>query len=91
MPPVMPGYQHADTPHESTVAGTGWLYGCHSSRLGDIPRGRTVQYVAQDGWTEDGRRRMVHYATDWLPMTCGHSERSNDTACRGCTNRRTAT
>lgn len=90
MPPVMSGYVHADTPHEATVATADYRYGCHSSRLGDIPRGRPAQCVAQVGWTDDGRRRTRHYTTAWLPIPCGHTDRSTDAACRGCSNQGTA-
>lgn len=85
--PVMPGYLHVDTPHERTVAGPGYRYGCHSDTLGPIPRGRRgIPAVAQDGWTEDGRRRMVDYTADWIEMPCGHTTRATDDACAGCSN-----
>ena len=41
MPPLLPGYAFADTPHELTVQHSGYLYGCHSERLADpSPRGK---------------------------------------------------
>ena len=29
--PVMPGYIHADIPHERTIQPAGYLYGCSSA------------------------------------------------------------
>lgn len=29
MPPLLPGYAYADTPHELTVQPSGYRYGCH--------------------------------------------------------------
>lgn len=86
--PVMESYQHADEPHEKTVAGTDYRYGCHSSRLGPMPRGRrAVPVQAQDGWTSDGRRNVINFASDWIEMPCGHTTRARDSACEGCSNR----
>lgn len=81
--PVMPGYIHADTPHERTVAGPGWRYGCHSDRVGDGPRGRRTGYVAHL-WTSGGGE---YVETAWLEMGCGHSANGDDGACEGCANR----
>ncbi len=40
MPPVDPNHPYADMPHPKTVPAPGWTYGCHSSKVGDLPRGR---------------------------------------------------
>lgn len=97
MPPVMPGYVHADVPHEMTVAGPGYRYGCHSTRTGDAPRGRTTHEYVRAGVLDyddvdvlDGLVRLqivAHHSTEWLPMACGHSDRGADGACEGCVNR----
>lgn len=85
--PVMPGYAHADEAHEKTVAGAEYRYGCHSRKIGDSQRGRTVdRHSVQDGWTSDGRRRMVELVSDWIEMACGHTTRATDPACEGCSN-----
>ena len=82
--PVMPGYVHADVPHEKTVQPAGYRYGCSSARTGDTsPRGGTTKYIAHP-WNANAGRLIV---TDWLPKTCGHGERANDAACEGCVNR----
>lgn len=83
MPPVMPGYVHADVPHEKTIAGPGYRYGCHSRVTGDQPRGRTMSYAAS-AWAANGGQRV---ATEWLPRGCGHDMRASDSACEGCGNR----
>ena len=45
--PVMPGYLYADTPHEKTVTGAGYRYGCHTSLTADGgPRGVQTKYYA---------------------------------------------
>lgn len=81
--PVMPGYIHADTPHESTIQAAGYLYGCSSERTGDAnPRGQTTHYVASRwGGTP------AYIVTEWLPKPCGHTLRSTDPACTGRVNR----
>lgn len=80
--PVMPGYVHADVPHEMTVVGDAYRYGCNSVRIGDIrPRGKTTTYVASVWATPQP------VTTEWLPMRCGHSLRYADPACDGCANR----
>ncbi len=81
--PVMPGYVHADTPHESTVAGAGYRYGCHSDKVGDEPRGRTTAFVAHL-WCRGGGAVVE---TAWIEKACGHSTRAEDGACEGCGNR----
>ena len=48
------------------------------------PRYKTPAYMVQDGWNEDGTRRMIQHKTHWLPMNCGHSYSATDPSCRGC-------
>ena len=82
--PVMPGYLHADTPHEKTVQPAGHRYGCSSVRTGDTsPRGGKTRYIAHS-WNANAGRLIV---TQWLPRSCCHSERATDAACEGCANR----
>ena len=97
--PVMPGYIHADTPHEKTIQPAGYRYGCHSERTGDSrPRGITTRNAVplRVGVTADerfpaGELLIVATAevrsTDWLPILCGHTTRATDAACEGCVNR----
>ncbi len=81
--PTLEGYQYADQAHPKTVVTSDYRYTCAS----DLPRGRTNLWVVQDGWTEDGRRRMVQGATEWLPLPCGYIHRAQDPHCEGCKNR----
>ena len=83
--PVMPGYIYADTPHEKTVTGAGYRYGCNSTRTGGtgaMPRGGQTKYFAHP-WSYTSAEFVI---TDWLPKPCGHSTRTADQACNGCTN-----
>lgn len=82
MPPLMPGYIHADTPHERTIQPAGYRYGCHSARTGTQPRGAQTRYIAHP-WNANAGRLVV---TDWLPKSCGHDLRTTDPACAGCAN-----
>ena len=45
-----------------------------------------IRYTMQDGWTDDGRRAIVDWETQWLELEdeCGHSYRKSDPACTGC-------
>ena len=45
--------------------------------------GRT-QHDAQDGWTEDGRRKMVTVVSHWAPIQCTHLLAASDAGCKGC-------
>ena len=82
--PVMPGYLHADTPHEKTIQPACYLNGCNSQRTGDTrPRGGQTRYIAHP-WSANAGRLIV---TDWLPRPCGHDARRTDAACSGCANR----
>lgn len=83
MPPLLPGYTYADTPHELTVQRSGYRYGCSSARNGDTrPRGMKTIYIAHP-WSANAGRTVT---TQWLDMACGHSERETDPACTGCAN-----
>lgn len=84
--PLDPNNIHADTPHAKTVHLTsqGWRYGCHSARTGDSRlRGTPTLYDAHP-WAAQPPEPIV---TSWLPIACGHIERSSDSACEGCANR----
>ena len=99
--PLDPNHIHADTPHAKTVhlPSQGWRYGCHSARTGDDrPRGGQTRNavplrvgVMPDERFPSGELLIVATAevraTDWLPIPCGHIERSSDSACEGCANR----
>lgn len=80
--PVDPTYAHADTPHEKTIAGPDWRYGCHSRKTGEQQRGKPSTYCASP-WAHGG----VRIETDWIPKNCGHTLRGTDPACTGCVNR----
>lgn len=82
----MPGYVHADVPHEKTIAGPDFRYGCHSQATGETPRGCTTGYAAHP-WSARGGE---YVETEWLEMGCGHSTRAEDGACGGCWNRENA-
>lgn len=79
--PVMDGYAHADTPHESTVKPIGTAYSCHSRVTGDGPRGRTTEHIACT-WS-----KPVPIRTEWQPRMCGHNFRITDPECTGCSRR----
>lgn len=77
--PVLEGYENADTPHAKTVMAPGWTYGCHSSKVGDKPRGGTGTYPVFDQYmfvekyeSKDGVTRAAmaptlrQYTTHWL-------------------------
>ena len=85
--PLDPNHIHAEVPHERTVhlPSQGWRYGCHTSLTADGgPRGVQTKYYAHP-WSHQHPEFIV---TDWLPMRCGHTTRSSDVACEGCTNRK---
>lgn len=80
--PVMPGYKYADEPHEKTVTGAGFRYGCHNT-----VRNNDAVILVQDGWNDDGTRRMIESV--WEPLKhikCGHDVKHVDSACQGCFN-----
>lgn len=83
MPPTMPGYIHADVPHEKTSIGRDYRYGCN----GLPPRNTPTKMWVQDGWTEDGRRKMIKIDVTHGDVICGHDARKSDPACAGCPNR----
>ncbi|MDX9716289.1 MAG: hypothetical protein RBT67_02845 [Thauera sp.] len=80
--PLDPNHIHADTPHEKTIQPAGYRYGCK-----DTQRGGTHTYWLQDGWTADGRRRMVSHTTEWLPVKCGTTYAPVMGPCADCKNR----
>ena len=84
--PLDPNHIHADTPHAKTVhlPSQGWRYGCHSARTNDSrPRGAPTLYDAHP-WAGTPQNLII---TSWLPIPCGHIERSSDGAREGCANR----
>jgi hypothetical protein len=80
--PVLEGYVYADTPHEKTVIGASYRYGCHNRER----RSSTI-HMYQAGWTADGRRNMVPVRSEWLDIPCPHDVRASDPACAGCKHR----
>lgn len=89
--PTDPNNPYVDVPHEKTVIGPDYRYGCHSDKVGSEPRGRTIRWVLQDGWTYDNRRSMIAGKTEWIPRKCGHEQQAgqgSDPHCRGCVNRK---
>jgi len=93
--PVMPGYIHADTPHERTVQKPGDLYGCNSVVTGDSsPRGSPTTITVQDGWYEtviEGQPvRLALYrphTTHWIKKLCATEYPPVMGPCAGCANR----
>lgn len=53
-------------------------YGCHS--LPPVP----PTIVVQDGWTADGRRRMVEIPNFVAGCVCRYEGRGGDPRCLGC-------
>lgn len=88
--PVREDHEYADKAHEKTIQHAGWTYGCHSSKIGDKPRGGPGTYWVRDGYRPvvmdggDGYFLLpisVKHTTDWLsthadgrPLKCGHLE-----------------
>lgn len=95
--PVKEGYEYADVPHEKTIAGPGYRYGCHSDKRGSHKRCETDMSDGQFGWddvgsTEDGDGEIMvairkPYRSQWMDVACGHLTKQSDTACEGCVNR----
>lgn len=56
------------------------VYGCNNHE----PRPAAQVIEVQDGWTEDGRRKMTRITSKWQPVVCGHNFREVDLACSGC-------
>jgi hypothetical protein len=91
----MPGYIHADTPHERTVQKPGDLYGCNSVVTGDSsPRGSPTTITVQDGWYEtviEGQPvRLALYrphTTHWIKKLCATEYPPVMGPCAGCANR----
>lgn len=85
--PVDTTHIHADIPHEKTVQRSDFLYSCNSVMSGDArPRGRPITSLAQDGWTDDGRRRIVEHVTHWKSLKCGTTYEPVMGPCEGCAN-----
>ena len=82
--PVDPNYRYVNEAHKKTVhlTSAGWRYGCHSSKVGAMPRGTQTAYKAHP-WNVAGPELVT---TDWKEINCGHNERHNDAACDGCSN-----
>ena len=77
--PVREGYIYANDAHEKTKQEAGWTYGCHSSKVGDKPRGGTGTYMIIGGYligreyeSEDGLAHVAvspafrEHTTHWL-------------------------
>lgn len=82
--PVDPNHRYADEAHPSTMTGAGWRYACWT--LSDeYRRDRPGVTLVQDGWTEDGRKRMVEVQRNPKQgVFCGHTPAQVDKACNGC-------
>ena len=85
--PVDPTHKYVEQVHPKTshLASEGWRYGCHSSKVGTMPRGTQTAYNAHP-WNVNGPAWVI---TDWKEINCGHNERHKDAACDGCSNRGT--
>lgn len=77
--PVREDHEYADKAHEKTIQHAGWTYGCHSSKIGDKPRGGPGTYLVMDSFrvddeyqSNDGVTRVAcsptfrEHTTDWL-------------------------
>lgn len=81
--PTMEGYEYADRSHELTIQREGFIYEtCHNK-----PRPVSTTQFYQNGWTEDGRRRMVEVTTYFVVQGCPHLKRDEDPGCQGCVHR----
>lgn len=56
------------------------LNSCHNH----APSTGRTEHAAQDGWTEDGRRKMVTVVTHWAPIQCTHLLPESDPGCTNC-------
>lgn len=74
--PVAEGYIYADEAHEKTI--DPGKYGCNREA-----NWKPFQWY-QDGWTKDGRRKMVKVPFDPVLRECGHDTRPDDGKCVGC-------
>ena len=59
-------------------------YNCHNHEPRVLDGRRLDTLEVQDGWTDDGRRRMRAHTTEWLPIECGYTESGDDERCAGC-------
>lgn len=89
--PVREDHEYADVAHEKTIQRKGWTYGCHSSKIGDQPRGGPGTYIVRDGYMLTklpdgfyaGTPIFLRHTTHWLdkhadgrPLKCGHEEKA---------------
>lgn len=74
--PVAEGYVYADEAHAKTV--DPGKYGCNKEPK-FLP-----SYPVQDGWTKDGRRKVVQVPFEPVLLECGHDTRQDDRKCVGC-------
>jgi hypothetical protein len=56
-------------------------YGCHNR---DTQAARERPLVVQQGWNQNGTRRMGAHQPQWDNVDCGHNLRATDPACTGC-------
>lgn len=81
--PTMEGYVYADRSHELTIQPKGFIYeSCHNK-----PRPTSTTQWYQNGWTEDGRRKMIPVTTQFVIQGCTHLKRREDAGCLGCRHR----
>lgn len=60
-------------------------YGCKNR-----PPVDDLQFIqVQDGYNDDGTRRMIDHLPEWKRIPCGHTERAQDSRCSGCKWRKT--
>jgi hypothetical protein len=63
------------------------MYSCHNKDAK-----AETKHTAQDGWNDDGTRKMVEVVSTWLEDTggsrCGHIGSAEDSRCIGCEHRR---
>lgn len=82
--PVDPTYEYIDQAHPSTIDDN-VLYSCHNR-----PPVKPYIQLFQDGWTEEGTRKMVPVEVSFKEnVNCGHIglsglNRTNDIKCKDC-------
>lgn len=74
--PTAEGYRWADEVHPLTVGRD--KYGCN--REPSWPE----TTLMQNGWTDDGRRKMIPIATRPTDPTCHYANKKDDKRCEGC-------
>ena len=81
--PTMEGYEYADRSHEKTIQRSDFRYeSCHNK-----PRPKSATLLFQNGWTKDGRRKMMKHTTEFVVQGCTHLKRREDSGCVGCMHR----